>query len=69
MDVIMSGLTFEVCLTYLDDVIVFSADLETQFARLRLVLERLQRAGEELEVQFVAEIRLFLGTCGLGRYD
>src|SRR5208282_5175811 len=49
MDVVMSGLTFEVCLTYLDDVIVFAASLEEHFARLRLVLERLQSAGLKLK--------------------
>ena len=49
MDVVMSGLTFEVCLTYLDDVIVFAASLEEHFARLALVLERLQGAGLKLK--------------------
>jgi hypothetical protein len=49
MDVIMSGLTFEVCLIYLDDVIVFSSTLEEHFVRLKLVLERLQQAGLKLK--------------------
>ena len=49
MDVIMSGLTFEVCLTYLDDVITFSSTIEDHFVRLRMVLKRLRDAGLKLK--------------------
>ena len=35
MDVVMSGLNLEVCLVYLDDIIVYSADVDTHFDRLR----------------------------------
>src|SRR5664279_2859784 len=49
MDVVMSGLTYEVCLTYLDDVIVFASSLEEHSARLRLVFDRLQSAGLKLK--------------------
>jgi len=39
MDMVMSGLALEVCLVYLDDVIVFSSTLDQH-------LERLRRSGE-----------------------
>jgi len=45
MDIVMSGLTFDVCLTYLDDTIVFASSIDMQLQRLRLVLERLKQAG------------------------
>jgi len=37
-DLVMTGLAFEVCLCYLDDVITFSSTLEEHFERLRMVL-------------------------------
>jgi hypothetical protein len=49
MDIVMSGLNYEVCLTYIDDVIVYSTSIDLQFTRLRLVLERLRRAGLKLK--------------------
>jgi len=44
MDMVMAGLAFDVCLVYLDDVIVFSATMEEHFVRLRSVLFRLRNA-------------------------
>ena len=49
MDVVLSGLAFEICLVYLDDVIVFSATLEQHLERLSLVLTRLIEAGLKLK--------------------
>ena len=49
MDVIMSGVAFEICLCYLVDIIVYSATLEEHFARLEKVLGRLQQAGLKLK--------------------
>lgn len=49
MDVVMSGLSFEVCLSYLDDVIVYSETSESHFERLRLVLDRFSKAGLKLK--------------------
>jgi len=49
MDIVMSGLTYDICLTYLDDVIVFGSTIQEQFSRLRQVLERLQKAGLKLK--------------------
>ena len=49
MDVIMSGLAFEACLVYLDDIIVFSSTLDQHMDRLTAVLKRLQDAGLKLK--------------------
>jgi len=49
MDMVMSGLAFEVCLVYLDDVIVFSTTIDEHFRRLSAVLTRLRDAGLKLK--------------------
>jgi hypothetical protein len=41
----MKRLSFEVCLVFLDDIIVYSADIPTHLQRLELVLSRLQSAN------------------------
>ncbi len=42
MDIILSGLTYAICLCYLDDVIVFSHDMKEHCERLETVLLRLR---------------------------
>ena len=49
MDMLMAGLAYEVCLVYLDDVIVFSSSVEEHIKRLRLVLSKLRDAGLKLK--------------------
>jgi len=49
MDIVMSGLNFEACLVYLDDVIIFSSTVDQHLDRLRQVLDRLGRAGHRLK--------------------
>ena len=49
VDVVMNGLNLEVCLVYLDDIIVYSRDVDTHLDRLRAVFERLQAAGLKLK--------------------
>ena len=49
MDCTMRGLNYEICLIYLDDIIVFSTDLPTHLQRLELVFERLAQAGLKLK--------------------
>jgi len=49
MDVVMSGLHLEVCLVYLDNIIVFSETVEEHLERLIRVLGRLKAAGLKLK--------------------
>ena len=45
MDNVLSGLSWEVCLYYLDDIIVFSRDWEEHLYRLRMVFLRLRETN------------------------
>jgi len=49
MDMVISGLAFEVCLVYLNDVIVFSTTIDEHFRQLSAVLTRLRDAGLKLK--------------------
>ena len=49
MDLVMSGLNLDICLVYLDDIIVFAADVSSHLNRLRPVFGRLQAAGLKLK--------------------
>ena len=49
MDLVLSGLNYDILLVYLDDIIVFSNDLETHFQRLELLFNRLEAAGLKLK--------------------
>jgi hypothetical protein len=49
MDCTMRGLQYETCLIYLDDIIVFSADIPTHLRRLETIFERLQKASLKLK--------------------
>jgi len=49
MDVVMSGLHFQVCLVYLDDIIIFSETVDQHLERLIIVLKRLLSAGLKLK--------------------
>ena len=48
MDLVLAGLTWEVCLVYLDDVIVMTDTFERHLERFEIVLNRLQRADLKL---------------------
>ena len=41
---ILQGLTWDICLVYLDDIIVFSKDFNQHLSRLRKVFERIRKA-------------------------
>ena len=45
MDRILSGLQWQICLVYLDDVIVLSSTVDQMLERLRQVFSRLRRQG------------------------
>src|SRR5688572_8001937 len=49
MDIVLSGLNFEICLVYLDDVIIFGDDLDQHLERLKQVLQRLREAHLKLK--------------------
>ena len=49
MDIVLSGLHLDVCLVYLDDIIIFSKMIEEHLERLVTVLDRLKSAGLKLK--------------------
>ena len=49
MDLVMDGLILEICLVYLDDIIVFSSKVSEHLRRLRAILERLESARLKLK--------------------
>lgn len=49
MDIVMSGLNFDICLVYLDDIVVHSATTEQMLERLVAIMERLRVAGLKLK--------------------
>ena len=64
MDRVLSGLHWETCLFYLDDIIVFSSTWEEQLARHRQVFERLRHADLKLGAEkcaFTAKEVSYLG--------
>ena len=64
MDRVLSGLHWETCLFYLDDIIVFSSTWEEHLARLRQVFERLRHANFKLGAEkctFTAKEVTYLG--------
>ena len=48
MDLVLCGLTYETCLVYLRDIIVFSKDFETHLHQLREIFDRLRGANLKL---------------------
>ena len=51
MDLVLCGLTYESCLVYLDDIIVFSKDFESHVQRVREVFDRLRAAYLKLHAK------------------
>jgi len=49
MDLVLVGLTWEICLVYLDDVIIMSRSFDEQLERLKTVFSRLQAANLKLK--------------------
>lgn len=64
MNLVMAGLNFEICLIYLDDIIIFAEDLDTHLQRLELVLKRLREVNLKLKpskCKLLQKRVLFLG--------
>src|SRR5271163_4756735 len=49
MDLAVQGMNFDLCLVYLDDIVVFSTTIEEHLRRLRLLFERLRAAKLKLK--------------------
>ena len=49
MDTVLTNLNFEICLAYLDDIIVFSHDLNSHMERLQRLFDRLREANLKLK--------------------
>jgi len=49
VDLTLSGLTWEICLAFLDDVVIFSRNFKEHIERLELVFDRLRRAHLKLK--------------------
>ena len=49
MDIVLSGLSYEVCLTFSDDIICFSEDVDTHIDRLGMIFDRLLQANLKLK--------------------
>jgi len=64
MDIVMSGLHFQVCLVHLDDIITFSETLEQRIERLLIVLGRLRSAGLNLKSQMCALFQKSINILG-----
>ena len=65
MDLVMAGLTWEICLFFLDDIIVMSKTFEQHLERLNLVLDRLRKANLKIKpskCHFFQERVKFLGS-------
>ena len=64
MDILMTGLHLEICLVYLDDIVVFARDAQQHLERLKQVFDRLRGAGLKLKPSKCAFFRrsvVFLG--------
>ena len=64
MDIVMSGLHLEICLVYLDDIVVYSGTAKQHLERLQMVFDRLSAAGLKLKPEkckFFQKSVMFLG--------
>ncbi|KAK8774213.1 hypothetical protein V5799_011257 [Amblyomma americanum] len=64
MDTVLAGLKWQICLVYLDDVVVFASNFEEHLKRLKTVLDAIKSSGLTLKAEkchFVYEELLFLG--------
>lgn len=59
IEMVLTGLSWEVCLAFLDDIVVFSRTFEQHLERLGLVFERLKRAKVKLKP---SKCKLFQAT-------
>jgi len=65
MQVVLAGLEWKCCFVYLDDILVCSKTFEEHMEHLRLVFERLRRAGLTLKQRNAAFYRRKFSTWGM----
>ena len=68
MDIAMAGLNFNICLVYLDDIILFSSSVSEHLERLELLLKALRKAKMKLKpskCKLLREEVSFSGACSL----
>ena len=46
---VLAGLTWQICLVYLDDMIVFSQTVDELMARIEIILQKFRKAGLKLK--------------------
>ena len=64
MEKVLEGLRGEICLVYLDDIIIYSSSVTQHFERLRTVIDRLQKANLTINLKksrFCLQELRFLG--------
>jgi hypothetical protein len=64
MELALQGLQWQICLIYLDDVVIFSKTFDEHIERLSTVLDRIWTAGLKLKpekLQFFQSEVIFLG--------
>jgi hypothetical protein len=54
METVLAGLQWDICLIYLDDVIIYGKNFDEMIRNLSLVFDRLSSAGPVLEVPLPA---------------
>jgi hypothetical protein len=64
MDVVLSGLAFDVCLAYIDDIIVYSRSLDEHIERLKAVLRRVRDAGLKIKPSKSVLVQRSVGFLG-----
>lgn len=64
MDIVLSGLNFEACLVYLDDIIIFGKSWEQHLERLELVFQRLRAVNLKLKPSKCHLLRSTVGILG-----
>ena len=65
MDLVLNGLTWQICLLYLDDVLIYSRTFDEHIERVKLVLERIKGANLKLKpskCKFCQHSVRFLGS-------
>ena len=72
MDKVLEGLVGEICFVYLDEIIIFSEDVESHEGRVKQVLDRLKTNGLQIKLKKCAFIRptiRFLGHISYGKVE